>query len=252
MTTVNPENLKHFTSHAQDWWDPKGPFKPLHALNPERLRFIKTQIDKHFNLCQQVPEQKVSQTAPLENLEIIDVGCGGGLVCEPLARLGAKVTGLDAGLENIDAAQNHSILQDLDITYLNQTAEDFLKMHPNHRFDVVLALEVVEHVENVKDFLESCTKLLKPGGLLILSTLNRTLKGYALGIVAAEYLLRWVPKGTHQWQKFFKPSELALLLEDLNCQTQTIQGLSFNPLNGSWSLSADLDINYFLSATKGF
>lgn len=247
QTTVDAENLKHFTAHAEKWWDPDGPFKPLHHLNPTRLEFLRREMVKHFDL-------DVMALTPLENLKVLDIGCGGGLICEPLTRLGALVTGIDAGQENIHAAKTHAQESGLSINYLSTTAEDLLESRTSQAaeskgFDVVLALEVVEHVQNVDAFLKCCLGHLKPGGLIILSTLNRTLKSYGLGIVAAEYILRWVPRGTHSWMKFFKPSELGFKLEEQGCTLKTIQGMSFNVLGRSWGLSRDVDVNYFITAT---
>ena len=233
-STVNPLEIRQFDDLAGQWWDEEGPFKPLHRLTPARMRYLVDQITARYG--------KVA------GLSILDVGCGGGLVCEPLARLGAAVTGLDGGHENIAAAKNHAAGQDLTIEYQASLAEDWLAK--GHRYDVVLALEIIEHVADPAYFVETCLKLLKPSGLIIFSTLNRNRKSYALGIVAAEYILRWVPKGTHNWRQFVKPSELAGWLRDHAVVTD-ITGLVYNPVTRDFSLSAhDVDVNYFLTATK--
>jgi ubiquinone biosynthesis O-methyltransferase len=241
MSTVDPDNLRSFTDHAQQWWDESGPFKPLHHLNPVRLAFIREEIITHFQI--QEPNAK-----PYQGLQILDIGCGGGLVCEPLYRLGASVTGIDAGAENIEVARAHAQQAGFKITYHATTAEDFALNSSG--YDVVTALEIVEHVADLDLFICSCLKLLKPGGLLILSTLNRTLKSYLLGIVAAEYLLKWVPRGTHNWQQFLEPAELATYLEKHSSQLKTIKGMSFNPLSRTWHLSDDLAVNYLMAVQK--
>lgn len=243
MTTpsVDLQEIATFTKEAAFWWDEEGPFKPLHQINPVRLTFIRDEIISHFKI-------KDSLGTPFKNLEIIDVGCGGGLVCEPLARLGARVTGIDPGLENIEAARQHALANHLDLTYQDTTAEHMAQQ--GHRYDVVIVLEIVEHVADVAAFIQACCQLLKPNGLLLLSTLNRTLKSYALGIVAAEYILRWVPKGTHSWHKFLKPSELATPLRQNDMSLRSIKGMTFMPLTRRWVLSNDLSVNYLMSAVK--
>ena len=242
MTTVNPEEINNFTSQAHQWWDEKGPFKPLHKINPVRLSFVRSEIINHFSL------ENTEDAQPLKGLKILDVGCGGGLLCEPLARLGAQVTGLDAGQENIDIATQHAKESGLEITYVCQTSEDLAAT--GAQFDIVTALEIVEHVADVDLFMKSCSDLVRPGGQLFMSTLNRTLKSYALGIVAAEYILRWVPKGTHQWRKFLEPAELAEHLEKQGLHLKNLQGLTLDPFSNTWNLSQDLDVNYLLSAVK--
>ena len=239
--SVDLQEIETFTKEAAFWWDEEGPFKPLHQINPVRLTFIRDEIINHFKI-------KESPRDLFKNLEIIDVGCGGGLVCEPLARLGGMVTGIDPGLENIAAARQHAHLHHLNLTYVNTTAEQMAEQ--GHRYDVVIALEIVEHVADVPAFIQTCCQLLKPNGLFILSTLNRTLKSYALGIVAAEYVLRWVPRGTHSWHKFLKPSELAAPLRQNEVSLKTLRGMTFMPLTRRWSLSNDLAVNYLMSGVK--
>lgn len=236
-STIKPSEIENFTKDAHLWWDETGPFKPLHEINPTRLDFIVREIKGHFQLT--------GNAEPLKKLRILDIGCGGGLICEPLARLGGAVTGIDAGAENIAVAQGHSQAQGLKITYEVNSPESY----ESKPFDVVIALEVIEHVDQVETFLSSCLGHLKPGGLLIMSTLNRTPKSFALGIVAAEYILRWVPKGTHTWSQFVKPSELSKSLRGLGCAPVSLQGLVYRPFSRTWSLSSDVDVNYMMSFT---
>lgn len=239
MSTINSQEISHFSKDAGHWWDENGPFKPLHRLNPVRIGYIKEQICAHYDLDQ-------NTLKPFTGLSILDIGCGGGLVCEPLARLGAKVTGADADPVAIEVATQHAADSGLKIKYENKPAEEL-----KTKFDVVLALEIIEHVDNPNAFVAACEKLLKPGGLIIFSTLNRTPKSYALGIIAAEYILGWVPKGTHSWKKFIQPSELTRFSRAANLKPNNIKGLIFNPLSGDFQMSdTDIDVNYFLSATK--
>jgi len=233
MKTANTHEIENFEKMADLWWDIDGPSKPLHKLNPTRIAYIKQSIQRHF------------AKDTISGLKILDIGCGGGLVCEPLARLGAIMTGIDAGQKAITVATNHATEKNLDITYKCETSD-------NHKgsYDVILALEVIEHVDNVPEFVASLKKLLKKNGVIIFSTLNRTPKSYALGIIAAEYILRWVPRGTHTWKKFIKPSELARLIESNNMSVMDITGLIYNPFLDHFSLSeTDIDMNYFLTAT---
>jgi 2-polyprenyl-6-hydroxyphenyl methylase/3-demethylubiquinone-9 3-methyltransferase len=226
--TANATEIENFTRLASEWWDEQGPMKPLHALGPVRLPIIKRWIGD--------PKGK----------KVLDVGCGGGIICEPLARMGARVTGIDAGAENIDAAKAHAKQSGLNIDYFATTAEDF-----KGQFDAVLALEIIEHVDNPALFVESLVKLTKPGGVIVISTLNRNLKSLALAKIAAEYILRWVPAGTHDWKKFKKPSEVAAWLNDSGATVTDMTGLMFDPLRGSFVENArDVDVNYFMRATK--
>lgn len=241
-TTIDAEEVANFSRIAAEWWDINGKFKPLHLLNPTRISYLKTQILNHFNLTD-------TGTEPLKKLTILDVGCGGGLVCEPLTRLGATVTGLDASEENIGIAKEHAEKSGLSIAYLANSVENVAQN--KEKYDVVLALEIIEHVADIPLFVESCLGCLKENGVIIFSTLNRTHKSYLLGIIAAEYILRWVPRGTHQWKKFVKPSELVRLLEHNGVKTKDTSGLVYNPLTQEFSLNKhDLDVNYFLTATK--
>lgn len=239
MSSVDQQEIENFSKDSARWWDETGPFKPLHKLNPVRLSFIKNEI------CTAL-ERDANNLKPLKGLDIFDIGCGGGLVCEPLARLGANVTGADADAKATDTAKKHAAQQGLSIDYQNKPAEEIKKT-----FDVVLALEIIEHVSNPEEFIASLEKLLKPGGLLIMSTLNRSPKSYALGIIAAEYILRWVPRGTHSWKKFIRPSELVKMATAHNLKAKTIRGLVFNPFKNEFALSkTDLDVNYLVSFSK--
>jgi len=237
-TTIDEREIHHFSGDAHRWWDENGPFAPLHKLNPVRVSYIKQMICAHF-------ERDYNDLNALDGLSALDIGCGGGLVCEPMARMGADVTGADADPQAIETAKEHATSQGLSIRYLNKPAEEI-----GETFDIVLALEIIEHVADPAHFVESCAKLLKPGGLIIFSTLNRTPKSFALGIVAAEYILRWVPKGTHQWKKFIRPSELARLVRQTGLKPSNISGLTLNPITGEFQISnSDLDVNYFLAAS---
>lgn len=242
-TTVNDAEIRQFDALGDKWWDPQGPMKPLHRLNPVRLEYIRHQICRHF-------DRDVNAMKVLTGLKIADIGCGGGLVTEPLCRMGGDVTGVDAGKENIRVAKEHAKEIKLDIDYQATTVEAMAAA--GKKFDVVTALEIVEHVEDVSLFMESCCKLVKKNGLIILSTLNRTPKSFLMGIVAAEHILRWVPVGTHDWKKFLKPSELAREVEDHGFKIADICGLVYSPFTQQFGLDReDLGVNYLLSASKG-
>ncbi|MEJ0009402.1 MAG: bifunctional 2-polyprenyl-6-hydroxyphenol methylase/3-demethylubiquinol 3-O-methyltransferase UbiG [Alphaproteobacteria bacterium] len=240
--TVDAASVGGFAALADEWWDPRGKFAPLHRINPARLGYVRAQAARHFRRDDQ-------SATPLGNLSALDIGCGGGLVCEPLARLGATVTGIDAAEPGIDAARAHAAASGLSIDYRTATAEALADS--GERFDLVLALEIVEHVADTGLFYDALARLVKPGGLLILSTLNRTAKSYALGIVAAEYLLRWVPRGTHRWSQFIRPSEMASSLLSRGFSIEDTAGIVFDPKRGTFGLDhKDLDVNYLLTASK--
>ncbi len=242
MNTVNQKEIENFAKDSAHWWDVSGPFKPLHKLNPARLSYFKQQICNHF-------ERDINGFDSYKGLSILDVGCGGGLVCEPLTRLGSDVTGIDADANAIEVAKHHAVESDLKINYLNQTTNDLVAN--NQKFDVVLALEIIEHVDNPEQFMAEISKLCKDGGLVIFSTLNRNPKSFALGIVAAEYILGWVSKGTHNWKKFVKPSELSRMMRQSGLHPSDICGLRYNPMKDKFSLDKnDIDVNYFIAAKK--
>ena len=239
--TLDQTEIERFAALAEEWWDPNGKFKPLHQLNPTRLTYIRDRLCQHFG-------RDRKELDSLRGLAILDVGCGGGLLCEPLARLGGEVTGLDPAQATIAAAQRHANSQNLDIRYRAARVEDLAR--EAERFDAVLVMEVVEHVPDVTAFLESCAGLLKPGGLMILSTINRTLKSYMLAIVGAEYVLRWLPIGTHQWDRFVTPEELAAALERSDLAVDDTTGMIYSPLADEWRLSSDVDVNYLAAASR--
>lgn len=241
-TSINPQEIEHFARDSARWWDEDGPFRPLHRLNPVRLQYIRDQAARHFGL-------EDSSLTPLKGLRVLDIGCGGGLVCEPMARMGAEVLGIDADNNAIEIARDHAERAGLAVTYKATSAESLIQ--EKGRFDIVLALEIIEHVNNGDEFVRNCVNLCKPGGIIIFSTLNRTPQSLALGIVAAEYLLRWVPRGTHQWKKFVRPSELARMVRLAGARERDITGLRFNPVAGEFFLSArDLSVNYFMTAVR--
>lgn len=239
--SVDKEDIARFSAIAAEWWDPHGKFRPLHKFNPTRLAFIRETVTRHFSL-------KTTQTSPFSGLELLDIGCGGGLLCEPMARLGARVLGADAGEANIKTASVHAAEQNLDIEYKTTTAEALAA--EGAQFDIVLNMEVVEHVADVPGFMAACATMVKPGGLMICATLNRSLKAFALAIVGAEYVLGWVPRGTHNWQQFITPAELFKELEKPGLRVTEETGVTYNPLSDRWALSRDMGVNYMMVATK--
>lgn len=239
--TLDEEEVARFAAMADEWWDPNGKFRPLHAMNPVRLAFIRDQLCAHF-------ARDANAGRPLEGLSIADIGCGGGLLCEPLARLGARVTGLDPAADTIAAARAHAQGQGLDIDYRAERAETLAGA--GESFDGVLAMEVVEHVPDVPAFAQVAASLVRPGGLMLLSTINRTLKSYALAIVGVEYVLRWLPAGTHRWDRFVKPNELSAACSKAGLAESARKGMVFNPLAGEWRLSRDTDVNYLMAAAR--
>ena len=239
-TTINKEEIQKFSRLAEEWWDVNGKFKPLHMFNPIRIEYISENIKNHFNL-------KKNNTNFLDGLNILDIGCGGGLISEPMARLGANVTGIDASEKNINVAKLHSQKNALKINYINTSPEN---LNTSEKFDIILNLEIVEHVENINLYIKSCARLLKKKGLMFTATLNRSFTSYVKAIIGAEYILRWLPVGTHDWNKFIKPEELEKFLTQENFSTLDITGLKFNPLLSKWKKSNDLSVNYIISSTK--
>ena len=239
--TVDAEEIARFSALAAEWWDPDGKFRPLHRFNPVRLGYIRDRMCAHFG--------RISRSLrAFDGLEIVDIGCGGGLIAEPLTRMGARVTAIDASERNIATAAAHAEEGRLAIDYRTMTAETLAA--EGKQFDVVVALEIVEHVADIELFLGACSALTRPGGALILATLNRTAKSYLFAIVGAEYVLRWLPRGTHQWEKFIRPSELADGLDAHGARIDDLTGVSYNPLTDEWRLSRDMAVNYMLVATK--
>ena len=240
MTTINKEEIQKFSNLADEWWDVNGKFKPLHMFNPIRIEYILDEITKHFKI-------KKDKKFLLENLKILDIGCGGGLISEPMSRLGGNVTGIDASEKNIKVAYTHSKESNLQINYLNKSPE---QLKEKEKFDIILNLEIVEHVENLDLYLKSCKDLLKKNGLMFTATINRTLTSYIKAILGAEYILRWLPIGTHDWNKFVKPEELQNKLNKENFTTSDIKGLEFNPIWNKWKRSNNLSVNYIISSIK--
>ena len=240
-TTVNPEEVEKFSRMAEEWWSPTGKFKPIHKFNPVRLAYIREHALEHFGRDGNVRR-------PFEGLRVLDIGCGGGLLCEPLARLGATVTGVDAAERNIAVATLHATQSGLAIDYRATAAEALAEA--GERFDVVLNMEVVEHVDNVPLYMKSCATLVAPGGLLFTATLNRTLRARALAIFAAENVLRWLPRGTHDYEKFLTPDEIRALLTRNGLKIADQTGVVYHPLADEWQLSSDMGINYLVLAEK--
>lgn len=233
IQTVDQSEIDGFAKSSKHWWDPEGPHAPLHKLNPTRLRYIRDQIATHFGRDPKSPH-------PLKDISVLDVGCGGGLLCEPLARLGAQVTGLDADGQAISVAKLHAENTSLSVLYVNDAIENM----DAKKFDVLLIVEIVEHVADLPAFLKACSQRLNKNGLLIFSTLNRTQLSYYLGIIAAEKILRWVPEGTHEWEKFVTPTEMRSMLQECDLNVRNIQGMTYAPKTDSWELSDNLSINY--------
>ena len=241
-TTIDPAEVAKFEAMAAEWWDTKGKFRPLHLMNPCRLDYITTQIAAEFG-------RDLTAPTPFAGLRLLDIGCGGGLLSEPMARLGAEVTGADAAERNIPVAQVHAESQGLKIDYRHTTAEALAEA--GERYDVVLNMEVVEHVADPLAYLTACQQLLKPGGLMLCSTMNRNAKSFAMAIVGAEWIMRWLPKGTHDWKKFITPDELTDLIRRAGLDPVDRKGMVFNPLAWRWSLSdRDLSVNYVTASVK--
>ena len=233
MTSINKKEIDKFSKMADEWWDPEGKFKPLHKFNPIRIKYIKENIINNFKLK--------NKSKSLSGINILDIGCGGGLLSEPMSRMGANVTGIDASDKNIKIAKLHSKKSKLKINYFCSSPE---KLEIKKKFDVILNMEIVEHVEDIDFFLKSCSKLLKKNGLMFVATINKTLKSYVFAIVGAEYVLRWLPIGTHEWEKFVKPEDLKKILMKYNLSLNKINGMNFNIIKDEWNISNDLSINY--------
>ena len=239
MNSVNKKEIEKFSKMATEWWDPKGKFKPLHKFNPIRIKYIKDNIINNFKLKNKIK--------PLKKINILDIGCGGGLLSEPMQRLGANVTGIDASIKNIKIAKLHAKKNKLNINYLCSSPE---KLKINKKFDVILNMEIVEHVEDIDFFLKSCSKLLKKNGLMFVATINKTLKSYMFAIVGAEYVLRWLPIGTHEWEKFVKPEDLKNILKKNNLILDSLDGMHFNIIKDEWNISKDISVNYITKFKK--
>ena len=240
-TTIDPLEKEKFSKMAEEWWDPTGKFKALHKFNPKRIEFIRDKLIDHFSI-----ESDLGN--PFLNLDILDIGCGGGLLSEPMSRLGANVTGIDIVDKNINVAKTHSEEQNLEIDYKITTAEELAL--GKKKFDVILNMEVIEHVADLNLFIESCEKLLKKNGLLFFATLNRNILSFGLAIVGAEYILGWLPKGTHNWKKFITPEELKIIFRSSGLNITDIMGMKYNPIYDSWHLSEDTSVNYLGTAIK--
>ena len=239
MSSVNKKEIEKFSNMADEWWDPHGKFKPLHKFNPIRIKYIKENIIDQFKTR--------NKDKPLSGINILDIGCGGGLLSEPMCRLGASITGVDASIKNIKVAELHAKKNGLKINYICSSPE---KLKISKKYDVILNMEIIEHVEDISFFLKSCSKLLKKNGLMFVATINKTLKSYVFAIVGAEYILRWLPIGTHEWEKFVKPEELKEILSKNNLSLKKFDGMHFNIIKDEWSISKDLSVNYIAKFLK--
>ena len=239
MSSVNKKEIEKFSNIADEWWDPHGKFKPLHKFNPIRIKYIKENIIEQFKTR--------NKDNPLSGINILDIGCGGGLLSEPMCRLGANITGIDASIKNIKIAKLHAKKNGLKIDYICSSPE---KLKITKKFDVILNMEIVEHVEDISFFLKSCSKLLNKNGLMFVATINKTLKSYVFAIVGAEYILRWLPIGTHEWEKFVKPEELKKILTKNNLSLKKFDGMHFNIIKDEWSITKDLSVNYIAKFLK--
>ena len=240
MDTIDKTEVEKFSKLSKDWWNPKGKFKPLHQFNPSRIKFIKEKLISYYKLNTNSPE-------PLKKISILDVGCGGGLLCEPLKRLGASVTGIDASKNNIEVAKLHAKEMNIDINYLQCSPENF---KTDNKFDVILNMEIVEHVTNVDFFIKNCSKLTKKNGIMFVATLNKNLKSFLFAIIGAEYVLKWLPIGTHDWNKFLSPNELKIMANRNNFISDETVGMKYNPFSGKWHKSSDISVNYISTFFK--
>ncbi len=237
--TINKKEIEKFTKMADEWWNPYGKFKPLHKFNPIRIEYIKNNSIKHFSIKE--------KNHPFKNLDILDIGCGGGLLSEPMNKLGGKVTGIDASYKNIEIAKIHAKKSNLKIDYICASPEN---LNSDKKFDIILNMEIVEHVEDVNFFIKKSSEFLKKNGIMFIATLNRTLKSYIFAILGAEYILRWLPIGTHEWNKFLNPSELIKISENHNLSLQNINGMTYNPFSDNWRVSEDKSVNYIIQLKK--
>ena len=237
--TLDKKEIEKFSKIAEEWWNPTGKFKPLHKFNPIRIKYIKDNLINDFDL--------INKKKPLDGLKILDIGCGGGLLSEPMARLGAIVTGIDPVKRNIEIAKHHLKKSKLNIKYYNFSPEKFKS---NNKYDVILNMEIVEHVENVDFFIKQSAKFLKKSGIIFIATLNQTLKSFLFAIVGAEYILKWLPIGTHDWQKFIKPAELIAICKKNSLNLKSLDGISFNPIIDKWNISVDKSVNYIAKFKK--
>ena len=240
MSTIDKTEIEKFSKLAKDWWNPNGKFKPLHLFNPARIQFIKEKLISHFDL-------NANDEKPLKKLNILDVGCGGGLLCEPLNRLGAEITGIDASYDNIQVAKLHSKEMGLNIKYIHNSPENF---NLGNKFDVILNMEVVEHVADTNLFINNCSKLLKKNGIMFVATINKNLKSYVFAILGAEYVLRWLPIGTHDWNKFLTPSDLENITKKNSFKLDETIGVKFNIFSKKWYRSVDDSVNYISTFLK--
>jgi len=239
MNSINKKEIEKFSKIAEEWWNPEGKFKPLHNFNPIRIKYIKENIIKDFNIK--------SSDRPLKKINLLDIGCGGGLLSEPMCRLGANVVGIDASEKNIEVAKFHAKKNKLKINYKVASPE---KLETKIKFDVILNMEIIEHVENIDFFIKESAKLLKKNGVMFVATLNKTLKSYAFAIIGAEYILKWLPIGTHDWNKFVKPNDLIKISEKNDLSLKKLNGMKFNILDDSWKISNDTSVNYIVKLKK--
>ena len=240
MSTINKKEIEKFSKLAEEWWNPRGKFAPIHKFNPLRINYIREKLISHFKLNPDISE-------PLKNINILDLGCGGGLLSEPMKRLGAQVTGIDASKKNIEVAKIHAEQMNLKINYINCAPE---KLKVEKKFDVILNMEVVEHVSNLELFIQNCSKIINKNGIMFVATINRTLMSYVQAVIAAEYILRWLPIGTHNWDNFVKPLELKKIAEKNGFNDENLLGVKFNPIIQQWKQSTDVSVNYIYTFKK--